>query len=67
MPADINIMGVFIPPLLAASVAGLLAASLTILLFNSSGLAEKFSNPPLAFVGFVVIYSLLFGSTVFPT
>jgi hypothetical protein len=67
MPNDIDIMGVYIPPLLAAWVAGMLASALTTEVLNRSGLAARFSNPPLAFIGFVVIYTVLFGSTVFPT
>jgi hypothetical protein len=67
MPNDINIMGVYLPPLLVAAVAGLLAASLTANLLNRSGLAARFSNPPLAFIGFLVIYTVIFGRTVFPT
>ena len=67
MPADVDIMGVYLPPLMVAVVLGIFAASLTAHLLNKRGLAAKFSNPPLVFVGLVVIYSLLFGSTVFPT
>jgi hypothetical protein len=67
MPNDIDIMGVYIPPLLAAWVFGLLAATLTAEVLNRNGLAARFSNPPLAFISFVVIYTVLFGSTVFPT
>ena len=67
MPSDIDIIGVYIPPLLAAWLAGMLAATLTADILTRQGLAARFSNPPLAFLGFVVIYTVLFGSTVFPT
>ena len=67
MPNDLNLMGVYIPPLLAAWAFGMLAASLTIQALNRQGLAVRFSSPPLTFVSLVVIYTVLFGSTVFPT
>jgi hypothetical protein len=67
MPSDIDIMGVYIPPLLAAWVAGMLASALTSDVLNRSDLAARFSNPPLAFISFVAIYTVIFGSTVFPT
>ena len=67
MPGDIDIMGVYLPPLLVSTVLGIILASLTAHLLNKRGLSAKFSNLPLVFVGLVVIYSLLLGSTVFPT
>lgn len=67
MPNDINLMGVYIPPLLAAWVFGMLAASLTAKYISNHGLAPKFSSPPLTFLGLVVIYTVILGSTVFPT
>ena len=67
MPIDINLMGVYIPPLFAAWMFAMLAASLTARFINQQGLAHRFSNPPLTFLGLVVIYTVLLGSTVFPT
>ncbi len=67
MPNDFNLMGVYIPPLLLAWIAGMLAASFTAQAINRHGMAAMFSNPPLTFVGLMVIYTVLFGSTVFPT
>lgn len=67
MPSDLNLMGVYVPPLLAAWVFGMVAASLTVQTLNRQGLAAHFSSPPLTFVGLVVIYTILFGITFFPT
>ena len=67
MPNDISLMGVYIPPLLAAWLFGMLAASLTAQAISHYGLGQKFSNPPLTFLGLVVIYTVVLGSTVFPT
>ena len=67
MPNDIDLMGVYIPPLFAAWMLAMVAASVTAQLIASHGLAQKFSNPPLTFLGLVVIYTVILGSTVFPT
>jgi hypothetical protein len=66
MPHDAVIMGVYIPSLLVAAAAGILAATLTALLLNKYGFSTRFSNPPLAYVGFAAIYTVIFASTVFP-
>ena len=67
MPNDISLAGVYVPPLLVAAVAGLVAASLTSRVLNRTGWVKHLSNPPLVYVAMVALYTVLFGSTVFPT
>ena len=57
-------MGVYLPPLLVAALAGLIAASLTASWLNRSGLVQHISSPPVAFLAMTAIDTVLFGSTV---
>ena len=66
MPSDVEIMGVYIPPLLAAWVVAMVASSLTATALERQGLAARFSHPPLAFFAMVVIFTVFFASTLFP-
>ena len=67
MPIDFHFSGVYMPPLLLASCLGLLAASATVRLISARGLAAHFSNPTLTYLSLAVIYTVIFGSTIFPT
>ncbi len=67
MPNDLVIADVYIPPLLAAAVLALIASSLTTRFMNRRRLTAHFANPPLVFVSMVVIYTVIFGSTIFST
>ncbi len=67
MPHDLYLGDVYFPPLLVAGVVGLLVASLTSHLLHRLGWMTHFANPPLVFFSFTVIYTVLFGSTLFPS
>jgi hypothetical protein len=67
MPSNVIIGDVYIPPLFAAAVLALLASSLTAQFMNRRRLTAYFVNPPLVFVSMVIIYTVIFGSTIFPT
>jgi len=62
VPSEFAIGGIYVPPLLIASFVGLMAAGLTARLLNHLGWSRYFFYPPLAFVGFFVIYTLLIGT-----
>jgi hypothetical protein len=66
MPLDLVIGDVLIPPLLAAAILGLIASSLTTRLMEARGYTVHFANMPLVFLSLVVIYTLIFTSTLFP-
>ena len=67
MPHDLYLGDVYFPPLLVAAALGLIAASLTSRLMTNRGWMAGFANPPLVFIALSVIYTLIFGSTLFPT
>ncbi|MCD6597587.1 MAG: DUF1656 domain-containing protein [Bacteroidales bacterium] len=61
VPVEFTISGIYLPPLLIASVIGVVAAFITAKLLNRYHLSRYFFYPPLAFVAMVVIYTLFFG------
>lgn len=67
MPNDVVIADVYLPPLFVAVVLALMASSLTVRLMNQQRFIASFANPPLVFVSMVVIYTIILGSTIFPT
>lgn len=66
IPSELAIGGVYFPPLLIASILGVLAAWLTALLLNRYRLSRFFWYPPLVFLALAVIYSGLIGTFVIP-
>ena len=64
MPHEFAIGGVYLPPLLIASILGVLAALVPARLLNRYRLSKYFYYPPLVFVALMVIYSVLFGTFV---
>lgn len=66
VPSEFAIGGVYFPPLLIASVLGVVVAWLTVLLLNRYRLSRFFWYPPLVFLALAVIYSGLIGTFVIP-
>ncbi len=62
VPHEISISGVYFSPLLLASLLGVTAAMLTVLLTNQYGLSRFFVYPPLIFVSLSVLYTGLIGA-----
>lgn len=58
--------GVFMPPLFVAALLGTIAAILTAALLNRYKLSLYFYYPPLVFVAFVAIYTVLIGTLIIP-
>jgi len=48
IPSEVQILGMYFPPLFVAIAAGLLCAVLVTRLLNQSGLSRFFWHPPLA-------------------
>ncbi len=66
IPREIDIVGIYLPPALAASILGVAAALLTAFLLNRYRLSRFFSFPPLVFLGLAVIYTCLIGTLLIP-
>ena len=63
-PHEFAIGGVYMPPLLIASMLGAIAAVLTARQLNRYRLSRYFFYPPLVFVAMTVIYTALIGTFV---
>ncbi len=66
LPHEFAIGGVYFPPLLLASILGVLLAVLTALLLNRYRLSRFFYYPPLVFLGLAIIYTGLIGTFLIP-
>jgi len=64
VPHEFAIGGVFLPPLLVASILGAFATLLTIRLLNRYRLAKFFYKPPLVFLALMAIYTVLIGTFI---
>jgi hypothetical protein len=61
MPHEFAIGGVYMPPLLVASILGAAATLFTVRLLNRYRLAQYFFYPPLVFLALMAIYTVLIG------
>jgi hypothetical protein len=66
IPSEVELWGVYMPPLLPAAVCGLLAMMLTVYLLNRYRLSRLFFFPQLVMVALTAIYTVIFGIWVFP-
>ena len=67
VPHEFVIGGVFMPPLLIASLLGIIAALVTARLLNRYRLSKYFFYPPLAFLALMVIYTVIIGTFIIRT
>ena len=67
MPSDVVLGDVYLPPLLVAVIVALVLSSLTTRYMNVQGWDAWFVNAPLVFISLVIIYTVILGSTLFPT
>ena len=67
IPSEFAIAEVYFPPLLIASLIGLLLAWLTALLLNRLRLSRYFFYPPLVLLALAVIYTVIIGTYVIPS
>jgi len=61
IPSEIQILGVYFPPLFVAILAGLLCALGLARLLNWTGLSRFFWHPPLAFTALWLLSTALVG------
>ena len=64
IPHEFAMGEVFMPPLLVASLLGLLAAVVTAHLLNRYRLSRFFFYPPLMFLALMIIYTVLIGTFI---
>lgn len=64
IPHEFAIGGVYMPPLLVASLFGVIAAVVTARLLNRYRLSRYFFYPPLVFLALMVIYTVFFGTFI---
>lgn len=64
IPHEFAIGGVFMPPLLIATVFGAVAAVVTAKLLNRVRLSKYFFYPPLVLLALTVVYTILIGTLV---
>jgi len=61
VPSEIQLLGVYFPPLFVAIVAGLVCAILVARLLNLTGLSRFFWHPPLANAAMWLLATALIG------
>jgi len=66
IPVEFNIGGVYMPPLLVASVLGVITAMIIAKLLNKYRLSKYFFYPPLVVVALVVIFAVFYGAIIIP-
>ncbi len=66
IPSEFTIGGVYMPPLLIASLIGIVAATITAILLNRIRLSRYMASPPLVFIAIAVIYTCVIGTFLIP-
>jgi hypothetical protein len=64
IPHELNIGGVYLPPLLVAALLALILTVVTVLCLNRYRLSRYFYKPELVFVALLTIYTILIGTFV---
>jgi len=66
VPSEVDIMGVYAPPLMIAVILGTIAMVLTVYLLNRHQLSRHFLYPELVMLALVSIYTTIIGTLVIP-
>ncbi len=66
IPSEVEIAGVYMPPLLPAGILGLVAMLLTAYLLNRYRLSRYFIFPQLVMLALAAIYTCIIGIWVIP-
>ena len=67
VPAEVDVLGTYFPPLLLAFIFGVLAMVATVRVMNRYRLSRFFMYPNLVMLAILIIYTLFFGVFVFPS
>ena len=66
IPSEVELFGVYLPPLLLAALLGAAAAAVTAYALNRYRLSRYFYYPPAVFLALAVIYTGLIGTLLIP-
>ena len=64
IPHELAIGGVYLPPMLAAALFGIMAALATTRLLNRARLSRFFFYPPLVLLSLMIIYTIFIGTFI---
>ena len=64
IPHEFTFGGIFMPPLLIASLFGAIATAITFYLLTRYRLGRPFFYPPLVFLALMAIYTVLIGTFI---
>ena len=67
IPAEVDIFGVYWPPLLISVILGTIAMVVTIRLFNRHRLSRFFVLPEFVMLAMIAIYTVIIGTLVVPS
>ena len=67
IPAEVDIAGVYWPPLLLAVILGTIAMVVTIRLLNRHRLSRFFVLPEFVMMAMIAIYTVIIGTLVVPS
>ncbi len=67
IPAEIEIMGVYAPPLLINATLGVILMLITVYLLNRHRLSRFFMFPEAVMLSIAAIYTVILSTWVFPT
>ena len=57
-PHEIDLGGVYLPPVLVAAIIAFIATSVTAFLLNRFRMSRFFYNPPIVYISLMVIYTV---------
>ena len=66
VPAEVDIYGIYWPPLLIAVILGTIAMVVTVRLFNRHRLSRFFMLPEFVMLAMIAIYTVIIGTFVIP-
>ena len=66
VPMEFCLGGIYMPPLLVASIMGVITAVIVARVLNYYRLSRYFFYPPLVFVALAVIFTVFFGAVLIP-
>ena len=66
IPSEFTVGGVYFPPLLIASILGVVTAWMTVMLLNRYRLSRFFYYPPMIFVALAAVYTGIIGTLLIP-
>lgn len=66
IPREVDIFGVYVPPVLIVAICALIAAWATSLLLSRLRLWRHFANPQIAFISIIVLFFVVFDTFLIP-